>query len=261
MKLLRSSPLLFSVAFVVAADPGPAASIELFNGKDLSNFYTFLKGRGRDVDPRRVFTVRDGVLVISGEEWGCITTNEEYRDYHLIVEYAWGDATHGERADRARDSGVLVHSTGADGAYSGTWMHSIECQIIEGGTGDLLVVGDGSETFSLTAPVAAEKQDTSYVFDLNGAPATINGGRINWWGRSPEWTDTKGFRGTRDLERPVGEWNRLECVVAGRTITVYLNGVLVNQCVDVMPRKGRIQIQSEGAEIRLRRVTLTPFAK
>ena len=93
-----------------------------------------------------------------GEEWGCITSEEEYADYHLVMEFMWGDETHGDRADRARDSGLLVHSTGEDGGYSGIWMHSIECQMIEGGTGDLLVVGDGSEDFALTCPVAPESR-------------------------------------------------------------------------------------------------------
>ena len=32
--------------------------IALFNGKDLTNFYTFLRGHGKNNDPERVFTVR-----------------------------------------------------------------------------------------------------------------------------------------------------------------------------------------------------------
>src|SRR5665648_128931 len=125
------------------------SKIQLFNGKDLNGWYTFIKGKGRNSDPNKVFTVQDGLIRVSGEEFGCITTNEDYENYKLLVEFRWGDITFAPRVDKARDSGVLLHSTGEDGGYSGIWMHSIECQIIEGGTGDLLVVGDGTEKFSL----------------------------------------------------------------------------------------------------------------
>ncbi|MEJ7831123.1 MAG: DUF1080 domain-containing protein, partial [Segetibacter sp.] len=50
-------------------------TINLFNGKNLNGWYIFLQGRGRDNDPKKVFTVADGLIRISGEEWGCITTN------------------------------------------------------------------------------------------------------------------------------------------------------------------------------------------
>ena len=232
----------------------------LFNGHDLSGWYTFIKERGRDSDPRGVFTVVDGMIRVSGEEWGCITTEQEFENYHLLVEFKWGEHTHAPRIENARDSGVLIHSVGADGAYGGIWMHSIECQLIEGGTGDFIVVGDGSEDFALTCPVAAEKQGSSPVYQPDGTPITVHEGRINWFGRDPGWADQKGYRGGRDLEKPVGEWNRLECVVAGGEITVKLNGVTVNHAQDARPRKGRIQVQSEGAEIFFRRIEISPVA-
>ena len=186
-----------------------SAKIKLFNGSNLDGWYTFLKGRGRDNDPKNVFTVRDGMIHISGEDWGCITTNEEYDNYELVVDFKWGEKTYAPREDRARDGGILLHSKGIDGGYNGTWMHSIECQIIEGGTGDILVVGDNSSKFEATSPVAPEKQNGSYVYQKDGNPVTINGGRINWFGRDPEWKDVIDFRGAKDVEKPVGKWNRI----------------------------------------------------
>jgi len=242
-----------------AAASTPTQTIRLFNGKDLDGFYTFLRNRGRDSDPMKVFTVHDGLLRISGQEWGCITTVKAYENYHLIAEFKWGDKTHAPRQTRARDSGILLHSVGKDGAYGGVWMRSIECQIIEGGTGDFIVVGDKSKKFALTCTVAAEKSGNCHVYQPDGKRVTVHGGRINWFGRDPAWRDVKGFRGKRDVEKPVGQWNRLECIVDGVTITVILNGVTVNRCVDVRPRKGRIQVQSEGAEIFFRRIDLMPL--
>lgn len=235
--------------------------IRLFNGRNLKGWYTFVQHRGKDNDPKKVFTVTDSKIRISGEEWGCITTEKEFENYRLALEFKWGGQTFAPRIDKARDSGILLHSTGEDGAHNGIWMHSIECQIIEGGTGDILVVGDGSSKFSATAPVASEKQGGSYRFQADGQPATINQGRINWFGRAENWSDTIGFRGEKDIERPMGEWNKLECIADGKEISVYLNGILVNHAFNVQPAKGRIQIQSEGAEIFFRNIYLTPLVK
>jgi hypothetical protein len=228
-------------------------TVQLFNGKNLDGWYTYLKGKGRDNDPNKVFTVQKGLLTISGEEFGCITTNSEYENYKLVVEFKWGKTTFAPRTDKARDSGILLHSRGDDGGSEGIWMHSIECQIIEGGTGDFIVVGDGTPAFSITCPVAPEKQNGSFVFKPGGDLETIYGGRINWYGRDPDWKDVKGFRGAGDIEKPAGKWNRIECIAQGGEILIYLNKKLVNRAVKVQPQKGRIQIQSEGAEILFRK--------
>ena len=234
--------------------------VHLFNGRNLDGFYAFVRDRGRDNDPNRVFSVADGAIHVSGQEWGCVTTRDEYENYHLMVEYKWGQTTWEPRTGNARDSGILLHSVGEDGAFGKTWMYSIECNVIEGGTGDFIVVGDGSDAYSVTAPVCPEKSAGCYIYDPKeaGPTGTIHSGRINWFARDPEWQDVKGFRGKRDLEKPIGEWNRVECLAVGDRIVVKLNGVLVNSCRDVKPRRGRIQLQSEGAEIFFRRVDLTP---
>lgn len=237
----------------------PSVTRQLFNGKNLEGWYSFIEHRGRDKDPKNVFSVNDGMIHISGEEYGSIITNEEYSNYKLVVEFKWGTHTYAPRVDNARDNGVLIHSTGEDGGYSGIWMHSIECQIIEGGTGDFLVVGDGSQAFALTGLVAADKQNGTYIFQPGGSPVTINGGRINWYARDPDWMDVKGFHGKKDVEKPAGEWNRMECIAKGEEVTIVLNGTIVNKATNVRPSSGRIQVQSEGAEIFFRRVELTPL--
>ena len=234
-------------------------SIKLFNGSDLEGWYTFIQDRGRNNDPQKVFTVQDGMIRISGEEWGCITTEQEYENYKLLIEFKWGELTYEPRIDRARDSGVLLHSQGEDGSSQGIWIHAIECQIIEGGTGDFIVVGDGSDQFQITCTVNPEKQDHSFVFNPDGQKKTIKEGRVNWDRRDPGWEDTLGFRGQNDVENIPGKWNRLECNAKGDSLTFYLNGHLVNSAENVQPRKGRIQIQSEGAEIFFRRVEIHPI--
>ncbi|MCK5344974.1 MAG: DUF1080 domain-containing protein, partial [Candidatus Heimdallarchaeota archaeon] len=80
-----------------------------------------------------------------------------------------------------------------------------------------------------------------------------------WLNRDPEWEDILGFRGKNDFEKPAGEWNILVCEAIDGNLTIYLNGMLVNKATNVKPAKGRIQIQSEAAEIFFRRVDLTPL--
>ncbi len=230
--------------------------IQLFNGQNLDGWYTFLQHSGKNHDPKNVFTVENGMIRISGEEWGCITTSKEFENYRLITEFKWGNKTFEPRLKNARDCGILLHSAGEDGASGGIWMHSIECQIIEGGTGDIIVVGDGSENFGVTCEVAGEKQGSSYVFKPGGEKVTVNSGRINWFNRDPQWKDALDFRGEKDVEHPVGEWNTLECIADGDKLTFILNGVVVNEATRVKPQKGKIQIQSEAAEIYFRKVEL-----
>lgn len=234
-------------------------TLNLFNGQNLDGWYTFLQNRGRDNDPKNVFTVKDGMIRISGEEWGCITSDAEYENYSIIVEFKWGELTYAPRIENARDCGLLLHSQGKDGNSQGIWMNSIECQIIEGGTGDFIVVGDGTDKFQITSTVSKNKQGNSFVFNPDGDPVTVRENRINWFGRDPEWKDIIDFRGANDVENPVGEWNTLECIVVDGEFSIFLNGILVNKATDVKPSKGRIQIQSEGAEIFFRKVELTPL--
>src|SRR5690625_7849083 len=68
-----------------------------------------------------------------------------------------------------------------------------------------------------------------YVWDPDGEVREVEGGRINWYGRDPEWIDEIGFRGVQDVENPVGEWNRSEAIADGDTFIYYLNGQMGNR--------------------------------
>jgi hypothetical protein len=256
--------------------PKPGAAIPLFNGKDLTNFYTYLgpptKGApplGKNNDPKKVFTVveEDGrpAIRISGEVWGGLTTEKEYENYKLVVEFKWGRKVWPPREKAARDSGVLVHCVGPDGAHSGFWMESIECQVIEGGTGDfILVAGNKTVGPRLTSEVedrpTGPKGAKQPYFKAGGERREFTSGRVNWWGRDPMWEDRFGFRGKEDVEKPAGEWNTYEITCAGDTITNVLNGKLVNKATHVFPAKGKILFQCESAEVFFRRIELTPLA-
>ena len=233
----------------------PTKKVALFNGKNLDGWYVWLR-ENKLQDPNKVFSVQNGALRISGEEWGGVATRDAYRDYHLVVEWKWGGATHGTRKNAARDSGILVHGVGEDGAYSGIWLESVESQIIEGGTGDFILVG-GKGQPSLTVETR-EGPNNQLYWEKGGKPVTRDRGRFNWFGRDPQWKDVLGFRGPQDVEKPVGEWNRQEVICDGDSITNIVNGVIVNHGTKSSHTVGKIQLQSEGAEILIRKVEIRP---
>jgi hypothetical protein len=238
--------------------------IKLFNGKDLSGLYTWLKDAKYE-DPRKVFTVEDGLLHISGDGWGYVCTKQRYKDYHLVSEFKWGPRTWLTRKDRTKDSGIMLHCLEPDGSYVGVFMASIEAQIIQGGTGDILAVpgkrADGTLIpISLTCEVTKDRNGQS-VWQKGGQRKTFTSGRINWFGRDPAWKDVLGFRGKQDIEKPDGQWNRMDVICDGGHFVISLNGVMVNEGFDASPSSGKILYQCEAAEIFVRRWELWPLGK
>ncbi|GAC1464510.1 MAG: DUF1080 domain-containing protein [Isosphaeraceae bacterium] len=229
-----------------------------FNGEDLTGFYPFTKEHGYN-DPKKVFTVKDGVIHVSGEEYGGFATCGNFSNYHLITEWKWGKKTWPPRKTQSRDSGILLHCVGPDGAAGGQWMESIECQIIEGGCGDFIMVGGrGKPSLTSETRLGPDKQ---LYFEKGGKEVTSNSGRFNWWGRDPAWKDVLGFRGHDDVEKPAGEWNRLDVICDRGTITNIVNGHVVNVGKKSSLTEGKIQFQSEGAEILFRKIEIRPLVR
>lgn len=229
-----------------------------FNGKDLTGFYTYTRDHGYG-DPNGVVSVVDGVIRISGREFGGLVTCGNFADYHLVAEWKWGGKTWPPREANSRDSGILLHCVGPDGAAGSGWMESIECQIIEGGCGDfILVAGRGRPSLTCETRTGADRQ---LYYEKGGKAVTRDSGRFNWWGRDPAWKDVLGFRGKADVERPAGEWNRIEVVCDGNTITNIVNGVVVNVGTGSSLTQGKILFQSEGAEILFRTIEVRPLVR
>jgi hypothetical protein len=245
MRFLTYSLLLTAL---VACRPAVAADakdnggvIRLFNGRNLDGFDTFLESKGTNNDPEKVFQVEDGMLHISGAEYGYAVTKDEYENYYLRAEFKWGEATHPPRKDQARDSGILFHVTGPNKI----WPTSIEYQMIEGGTGDIILVGN---TTTLT---------------VNGVTKTRS--RFNRAGKSP--TPGKGLyiAGYRDpnmeYENQHGEWNLLELFADGNSIKYVVNGKVANEGTGSNLTRGKILFQSEGAEVYFRNMELRPLPR
>jgi hypothetical protein len=222
------------------AIPKHKAAIVLFEGKNLSQFDTFLPSTGLDADPTHVFTVEDGAVHVSGTEMGYFITKREYKNYYLRAEFKWGEGTFAPRAGQARDSGILYNIQGPDKV----WPRSVEFQINEGCTGD----------FWMTDGAALTGKDGVRVTGPDGKAARID--RFN----KGVWKNIAGYRDpTNELEKPHGEWNVVELVNRDGHVWQYVNGKLANEGMDAFPTSGKILFQSEGAEVYFREIKLYPL--
>jgi hypothetical protein len=236
--------------------------LALFNGKDLTGLSTWLKKTKRD-DPNKVFTVHDGTIHVSGEDNGYVATDKEYKDYHLSVEYKWGKRTDGGKY--VRNSGVLLHAIGPDGGAGGVWMSCIECQLAQGCVGDLIVIR-GKDKDDTTIPVTLKAEtvlgpDKRPRWKKGGEERVFTKGQLWWSLHDPDFQELLDTRGKQDVESPLGEWTKVECLCAGNRITVVVNGTTVNECYDVFPSAGKILLQSEGFEVFFRNFELRPLKK
>jgi len=128
---------------------------------------------------------------------------------------------------KGTNSGCLVFMTGEDKVMPAC----IEAQLGSGRAGDALGLG-GASFKELKA------QETKTI-------------------RVPRTKD--------DVEKPIGEWNRMVVVCKGASMEVWVNGEHVNkatECVDPDGKtlaKGKICLQSEGGPIEFRNIVLEPL--
>jgi hypothetical protein len=240
----------------------PKEVVRLFNGKDLAGLSSWLKDTRRE-DPRKVFGVKDGLLHISGDGFGYLATDRAYRDYRVVVEYKWGQKTDGGKY--VRNSGLLLHGIGPDGGANGTWMSCIECQLAQGCNGDLIPIR-GKDAKGEPIPVQLTSE---VVVGPDKKPRWKKGGELRvftnrqlWWSlHDPDYQELLDTRGKNDVESPLGEWTKVECVCQGKTITVMVNGTTVNHCSDTFPSAGKVLLQCEGFELFVRKFELHPLKK
>jgi hypothetical protein len=258
-RLLMIAALLGCSALGSAQDSqdkltAPKDVVKLFNGKNLAGMTTWLKDTKRE-DPRKVFTAKDGMIHVSGDGFGYIATDKNYRDYHLTVEYKWGKKTDGGKY--VRNSGILLHAVGPDGGAGGTWMSCIECQLAQGCVGDLIVIR-GKDAKGEIIPVSLKAEtvlgaDKRPRWKAGGEVRTFTKGQLWWSLHEAGFKELIDTRGKDDVESPLGEWTKVECQCRGNRIEIRVNGTKVNEAFDVFPAAGKILLQSEGFEIDVRR--------
>ncbi|MDG1895708.1 MAG: DUF1080 domain-containing protein [Fuerstiella sp.] len=234
--------------------------IHPFNSTDLSGFTTWLQLTGAK-DPASDYRVTDGMIHVGGRGMGYLATVDSYRDYHLSVEYKWGERTDG--SGNVRNSGILLHATGPPGNARGIWMASIECQLAQGCEGDIICIR-GNDKDGNTIPVSFIS-DTRMANDgrtrwhRNGLKTAYAGKQFWWSNHEVGFQERLDTRGADDVASPLGEWTKVECICDGARITIKINGTIVNECYDVYPTAGRILLENEKNEVLFRNLELRPL--
>jgi hypothetical protein len=221
--------LVIAMATAAASAALRAQARPLFNGTDLTGWHADVPAADTAPALGSPFSVKDGRLVIAGEPRGHLVTDAVHRNYRLVVEYRFTGAP--------GNAGVLVHASTPRALYA-MFPKSIEVQMESGNAGDFWCIVE-----DIIVPDMVRRR----------------GPRADWG-----ITEGKGRR-IRHLvdgrERPLGDWNRMVIEARGRTITVWLNGTLVNRGTQATADRGQIAIQSEGAAVESRTVTLSPLAR
>ena len=124
------------------------------------------------------------------------------------------------------NSGLLLNIANRDEI----WPKAFECQLATGRAGDFNSFWD-----------ARSKEEI-----VSRNPKGLSTGRL-------------ARPAAESAEKPLGEWNAFDIVVAGDTITLSVNGVEANRMTGVIPGAGMIGLQSEGAAIDFRNFVLTPL--
>ena len=247
-------------------DPVPVAPTEkiaLFNGENYDGWELWMKRDSFAKPAEEVFTVKDGTMHITGEGLGGCTTKKAYKDYHLKMQFRFTGEGFAGRKGKTADGGLLFHCVGPEGVYGGIWHLSFEYNIIQGRTGDLIVVGNMKDYPTLLRAKAFTDDKGRWVPYPNsktGVRSLIGRGRVDNLYYDPNWRDVD-TQPVVPPERPYGEWNDLELICSGDTAEYILNGKTVLKLFDLVPAAGRIQLQSECHAIEYRNITIEPIAK
>ncbi|GAA4309352.1 DUF1080 domain-containing protein [Mucilaginibacter gynuensis] len=218
-----------------------------------------LKPIGYNKNEAKVFTVTEvngePVLRISGEIYGCVYTKQEFSNYHLKLMVKWGDKKWVPRLNEPKDSGVIYHSQGPAGVdYWHAWMLGQELQVMEAGCGDYWCIA--SSAAKIRTLNTAAKKDT-LVYSPKGK-ITIMGSGNNFVQQS------------HNYEKPSGQWNLIELICFGDKSIHIVNGHVVmaisgstykdgDQLKPLV--KGKLQLQSEAAEVFYKQVMIKPIDK
>ena len=232
-----------AVASDLGRDEADAADLprSLFNGSDFTGWDRYLgvpvtggAALGLDNDPLGVYSVvtvdNEPAIRISGQVFGALISQQELCDFHLSLEYRWGTMLWPPL--NAFDSGVMYLSTGPFGAVNAG--------------GPTLSNPIGSGGFMVSMEYQLTLADVGGMYNLG--PITFQAGA-----RAP-------------LPDVPGAWNRIDIIVAGGVATHLINGQVITTgsgFTVAWPGQaaasltcGKIQLQSEGAEIFFRRIQL-----
>ena len=203
--------------------------VSLFDGASLAGWTADIPAKDKNPATPDAFLVRDGKLVSLGEPRGHLVSQGRYQDYRLEVEYRF--------PGKPGNCGVLVHASRLR-ARNNMFPQSIEVQMSSGDAGDFWCIEENIE-----------------VPDMEKRRPRKEG--QNWGGGKDDARRILNL--TDGSEKPPGEWNLMAIETRGRTIKVWVNGVVVNEGFNATADRGAIALQAEGSEVEFRRIELVPL--
>jgi hypothetical protein len=229
----------------------------LFNGENIDNWdkhlgtpLTGYEDLALTATPENVFSVveenGEKLIRISGVVNGSLATRDTFQNYHLQLVFKWGDEIFSRQ-----NSGLLYHSFGDFGVAIGTWMTNIECQLMHERLGDTYLM---ENTYCETA-----------VKEVEGGFIYAKDAEVKKFGKD---FNGQGIKKAVDAENPLGEWNTVDLFCVGQTAVHVINGqiTMVNNNTgkvengQVIPlTSGKIQLQSEGAELFVKSIQIKPI--
>jgi hypothetical protein len=232
--------------------------VSLFNGRDLTGWYTFLQKHGKDRDPDHVIAIEENAIHLykdapegSQVVMGYIGTSKEYGNYHLRFQYRWGTKKFQPRYKLKRDAGLYYHLNGPDAV----WPRGLQFQIEQTDVGDLLTLyGFALDTW-IDPDTRGADQATFKDPEKGGQQRVLGGKGIGYQKRLPGDFEVEG-------------WNTIEVIAKGDTTVHILNGHVVNRGQKIRftdpaePKssepvtRGRIALEIEAAEIYFRKVEI-----
>jgi hypothetical protein len=217
---------------------------------------------GYDKNEANVFSVvqQQGqpVLRISGEIYGCLFTKQDYSNYDLKLKVKWGTKKWLPRLNEPRDSGILYNSQGACGVdYWHSWMLAQEFQVSEVDKANAM--GD----FWCIANSSADIQ-TKYGATKDTLKFSPGGTAVRMGNGGP------GFCQASARYQPAADgWTELELLnvngqsihlVNGHVVMAVGNSAYVANGQRQPLTTGKIQLQSEAAEVFYKDIQIRPLA-
>jgi hypothetical protein len=215
---------------------------------------------GYDKDEAHVFSIEmqqgEPVLRISGEVYGCVFTKQDYTNYDLKLQVKWGTKKWTPRLDEPRDSGILYNSQGEAGVdYWHSWMLAQEFQVSEQQRGNAM--GDYWCIAGSVADIRARRQQDTVKFDPSAPPVSMGSG-------GPIFCQATGSQ-----ETPNNGWTELELIqvngqslhlVNGKVVLALTNSGYMAKGQRQPLTHGKIQLQSEAAEVFYKNIMIRPLA-
>ena len=226
MRTIRSASsllLLTCLASPLAAGQPNKAAIDMF-GPEAANTVTWMAfSEDDDTKLEDVWEITPESIICKGTPHGYLRTNEDFTDFSLTLQWRWPEGKPGK-------GGVLFRMTGKDKI----WPKSLEAQINAGDAGDFW----GLDGYRLDGPKDRLKSLEHEQFGV-----------------------LTNLKKTDSVERKAGDWNQYEIVARGGTVTLKINGRVVNKTTDCDVLPGKICLTSEGSEIHFRNVRIVILDK